>query len=122
MSYSISPATLQALAGLDTCSVTNAIECFDVRLRNEGLTDDSIRCRLPALPSMVGYAMTLRVRSASPSWKGDNYLDRTDWWTHLQTRPGPHVLVVQERDLLVGNDAFGHVASEPENLGADHPM
>ncbi|EDY22260.1 conserved hypothetical protein [Chthoniobacter flavus Ellin428] len=102
----VSQETLAALGQLDTCAVVNAIECFDVRLRNEGFTDASIRCQLPALPPMVGYAMTLRVRSESPSWKGENYLDRTDWWAFLQTQPKPHVLVIQDMDRHAGTGAF----------------
>lgn len=106
MSNLVSPDTLAALASLDTCAVANAVECFEVRLRNEGFTDASICCRLPALPPMVGYAMTLRVRSASPSWKGENYLDRTDWWTRVQAQPKPHVLVIQDMDQHAGRGAF----------------
>jgi regulator of RNase E activity RraA len=102
----VSQQTLSALAGIDTCAVTNAIECFDVRLRNEGFTNASICCRLPALPPMVGYAMTLRVRSSSPSWKGDGYLDRTDWWNQLRAQPAPHVLVIQDMDQHPGTGAF----------------
>jgi 4-hydroxy-4-methyl-2-oxoglutarate aldolase len=109
MSHLVSPDTLAALASLDTCTVANAIECFDVRLRNEGFTDASIRCRLPALPPMVGYAMTLRVRSASPSWKGEDYLDRTDWWTYLQSQPAPHVLVIQDMDRHPAGAFIGEV-------------
>jgi regulator of RNase E activity RraA len=106
MSQLISPDTIAALASIDTCAVANAIECFDVRLRNEGFTDATIRCRLPSLPPLVGYAMTLRVRSASPSWKGENYLERTDWWTYLQAQPAPHVLVIQDMDKHAGTGAF----------------
>jgi regulator of RNase E activity RraA len=86
--------------------VANAIECFYVRLRNEGFTDASIRCRLPSLPPLVGYAMTLRVRSESPSWKGENYLDRTDWWSFLQAQARPHILVIQDMDRHPGTGAF----------------
>ncbi len=106
MSHPISPDTLQALAKVDTCSVTNAIECFGVRLRNEGFTDSTIRCRLPSLPPMVGYAMTLRVRSSSPSWKNRDYLDRADWWTQLEAQPLPHVLVIEDVDRQPGTGAF----------------
>ena len=106
MNPPLSLSTLQALASLDTCSVTNAIERFDVRLRNEGFTDATIRCRLPALPPMVGYAMTLRVRSSSPSWKGANYLDRTDWWARLLEQPLPRVLVIEDEDRHPGTGAF----------------
>lgn len=102
----VSQETLAALGQLDTCAVVNAIECFDVRLRNEGFTNTSIRSQLPALPPMIGYAMTLRVRSASPSWKGENYLDRTDWWGYLQAQPAPRVLVIQDMDGHTGTGAF----------------
>ena len=106
MNQLVSQQTLTALATLDTCAVTNAIECFDVRLRNEGFTNSTISCRLPELPPMVGYAMTLRVRSSSPSWKGDGYLDRTDWWNQLRAQPAPHVLVIQDMDQHPGKGAF----------------
>lgn len=106
MKHTVSQETLDALAQLDTCAVANAIECFDVRLRNEGFTDATIHCQLPTLPSMVGYAMTLRVRSESPSWKGENYLDRTDWWARLQAQPKPQVLVIQDMDRHAGTGAF----------------
>jgi 4-hydroxy-4-methyl-2-oxoglutarate aldolase len=106
MPHSVSRQTLAALAELDSCSVANAIECFDVRLRNEGFTDGTIRCRLPLLPPMVGHAMTIRIRAASPSWKGDNYLGRNDWWTNLQFGPAPQVLVIQDMDRQAGTGAF----------------
>jgi regulator of RNase E activity RraA len=106
MSRLVSPATFAALSELETCSVANAIECFDVRLRNEGFTDATIQCRLPALPPMLGYALTLRVRSSSPSWKGDHYLDRTDWWSYVEAQPGPHVLVIQDMDRHPGTGSY----------------
>jgi hypothetical protein len=58
----VSPEQLAALARLDTCSVANAIEAFEVRLRNAGFADSRIRCMFPALPPMVGYAVTGRIR------------------------------------------------------------
>ena len=106
MPHSVSHETLAALADLDSCSVANAIESFDVRLRNEGFTDGTIRCRLPSLPPMVGHAMTIRIRAASPSWKGDNYLGRNDWWANLQFGSGPQVLVIQDMDRQAGTGAF----------------
>lgn len=106
MPQSISRETLAALTSLDTCSVANAIECFDVRLRNEGFTDGTIRCRLPSLPPMVGFATTLRIRSDSPPWKGDNYLGANRWWTRLKIGEGPHVLVIQDMDREPGTGAF----------------
>lgn len=90
--------TFQALAKIDTCDVANAIETFATQLRNEGFTDSSIQCRFPSLPPMLGYAMTLKVRTSSPSAKTGTYVDRSDWWSRLTAMPFPHVLVVQDLD------------------------
>jgi 4-hydroxy-4-methyl-2-oxoglutarate aldolase len=106
MAHPLSEDTLAALSALDSSSVANAIECFGVRLRNEGFTDSTIRCRLPSLPPMVGYAMTIRIRSDSPSWKGDNYIGRNDWWKNLRFGPAPRVMVIQDMDRHPGTGAF----------------
>lgn len=84
---------------LDSCTVANAIETFDVRLRNEGFSESYLCCRFPKLPPMVGYATTLRVRTSSPPWKGKGYSDPTDWWRHLEDIPVPHVVVIQDIDI-----------------------
>lgn len=98
--------TLKALAALDTCAVANAIETFDVRLRNEGFTNSTLRSRLPQLPPMVGFAITLRVRTSTPPAKGHSYLDRTDWWKQIESLLLPHVLVIQDMDQQPGRGAF----------------
>jgi 4-hydroxy-4-methyl-2-oxoglutarate aldolase len=102
----VSAETLNALLLLDSCSVANAIEALDVRLRNEGFSEPRLFCRFPKLPPMVGYATTLRVRAASPPWKGSSYLDRTDWWGHLGATHLPHVVVIQDMDAYPGRGAF----------------
>jgi hypothetical protein len=57
----VSAETFNALFLLDSCSVANAIEALDVRLRNEGFSEPRLCCRFLKLPPMVGYATTLRV-------------------------------------------------------------
>ena len=42
---------IDALRRLDTCTVSNAIETFDVRLRNTGFADARIRCMFEDLPN-----------------------------------------------------------------------
>jgi 4-hydroxy-4-methyl-2-oxoglutarate aldolase len=106
MHGSVSAETLNALLLLDSCSVANAIEELDVRLRNEGFSEPCLCCRFPKLPPMVGFARTLRVRAASPPWKGNSYLDRTDWWGHLGAARLPHVVVIQDMDSHPGRGAF----------------
>jgi len=100
-------SVLQPLRKLDTCTVANAIECFDLRLRNEGFTNNaSLHCHFPKLPPMLGYVVTLRVRSANPPMKGGNYIDRTDWWHVLEKYPAPHVVVIEDADRRPGIGAF----------------
>lgn len=106
MNHIADSETLKSLSSLGTCAVSNAIETFDVRLRNEGYTNSTVQCRFPQLPPMVGYAVTLRVRSASPPWKGHHYIDRTDWWKNLEPFVLPHVMVIQDMDANTERGAF----------------
>ncbi len=106
MKQPISPETLQALQALDTCTVANAIETFDVRLRNEGYADSSIRCLTNCDSPVVGYAVTARIRSSSPPMTGGNFVDRTDWWDHILTIPGPRIVVIEDVDEKPGSGAF----------------
>jgi len=97
---------LQALRGLDTCVVSNAIETFDVRLRNIGFADARIRCVFNDLPPMVGYAATARLRSGDPPMAGRFYRDRTDWWNSILQMPAPRVVVLEDLDKPPGVGAF----------------
>lgn len=103
----LSEDQIQALRRIDTCTVANAIESFDRRLRNEGYTDSSVRCLFPEYPAMVGYAVTVTMRSASPPPLGErNYLDRTDWWQSLMGCPTPRIVVIQDVDERPGSGSL----------------
>jgi 4-hydroxy-4-methyl-2-oxoglutarate aldolase len=97
----------RALQTLDSCSIANAIERFDLQLRNQGFTEGGPACRFPQLGSMLGYAFTLQVRSYAPPTKSKAYdLPNTLWWNALQAVPAPRVLVVQDMDRLPGAGAL----------------
>ena len=106
MKPSISPETLKAIEALDTCTVANAIETFDVRMRNEGYADSSIRCLTNCESPIVGYAVTARIRCSSPPMTGGAFVDRTDWWDHILTIPGPRIVVIEDVDEKPGSGAF----------------
>jgi 4-hydroxy-4-methyl-2-oxoglutarate aldolase len=106
MALSVNKELIQSLARLDSCTVANAIETFDVRLRNIGFTDSSVRCIFDELPPMVGHAVTARVRTADPPMEGANYFYRTDWWNHILTIPEPRIVVVEDTDAHPGLGAF----------------
>lgn len=106
MNHAISPETLKALQALDTCTVANAIETFDVRLRNEGYADSSIHCMTNCAAPVVGHAVTARIRCSSPPMTGGAFVDRTDWWDHILTIPGPRIVVIEDVDEKPGVGAF----------------
>jgi 4-hydroxy-4-methyl-2-oxoglutarate aldolase len=91
---------------LDTCTVSNAIERLNVRLRNEGFVAGALRCRFQNLGPMLGYAVTGRIRSASPPMSGRCYYDRMDFWEYLATLPEPRVMVLEDVDHVPGLGAF----------------
>ena len=102
----ISVAELDALRRLDTCTVSNAIETFGVRLRNAGFADHRIRCMFEDFPPMVGYAATAQLRSGEPPIAGRIYSDRTDWWNSILEVPAPRIVVLEDLDKPPGLGAF----------------
>jgi len=102
----LAPEQLEALRRLGTCAVSNAIEAFEVRLRNSGFADASIRCIFEDFPPIVGYAATARVRTSVPPMQGHNYIDRTDWWNAILEIPAPRVVVVEDVEKHPGIGSF----------------
>jgi len=102
----VSPEIFEKLKALDTCTVSNAIERLDVRLRNEGFMAGTIRCRFPGFKPMLGYAATGRIRSSTPPLRGHCYYDRMDFWKYLASLPAPRVLVLADVDPQPGLGAF----------------
>jgi regulator of RNase E activity RraA len=89
---------LSALGQLDTPAVADAIETFQVRLRNVGFADGTLRCCFEDLPPIVGYAVTARIRTAIPPMIGAEYGDRLDWWTSVRDAATPQVVVIEDAD------------------------
>jgi 4-hydroxy-4-methyl-2-oxoglutarate aldolase len=94
-----------ALAGLSSCAVANAIEGFNVQLRNEGFTAGYLACRFPELPPVLGYAFTLQVRTSAPPMKGRTFLENIEWWERLLAVPEPRIVVIQDIDRQPGSGA-----------------
>lgn len=101
---------LKQLEQIDSCTVSNAIERFQVRLRNEGFADSSIRCLFPQFGPKVGYAVPARIRTYAAPVTGRWYYDRIDWWNYVRTVPAPRFLVIQDMDETPGFGAlFGEI-------------
>jgi 4-hydroxy-4-methyl-2-oxoglutarate aldolase len=102
----LSATDLEKLSALDTCTVSNAIERLNVRLRNEGFISGTGRCRFPNLSPMLGYAATGRIRTGSPPMTHRCYHDRMDWWNYVASLPEPRVMVLQDVDPKPALGAF----------------
>jgi regulator of RNase E activity RraA len=99
---------------LDTCTVSNAIERFKVRLRNEGFVHGSaVHCQFPHFAPMLGYAAPACARSSSAPMTGHCYHDRIDWWEYVLSIPEPRVIVLKDVDHQPGVGAFvGEIHAE----------
>jgi 4-hydroxy-4-methyl-2-oxoglutarate aldolase len=102
----LTPELIDRYRALDTPSVSNAIETFDLRLRNEGFADGRLRGLVPGQPPVIGHAVTARIRCSAPPPVGHRYHDRTDWWTYIASVPAPRLVVVQDLDERPGLGAF----------------
>ena len=105
----ISPETLAKLRKIDTPTVCNLIELFNVRPRNLGYMDARIVAAFPEMPPMVGFAATATFRSASPPRKGDAYAGTADQVERFGELSGPAVVVFQDVDNPPAAATFGEV-------------
>ncbi|MGA8221763.1 MAG: hypothetical protein WB780_08925 [Candidatus Acidiferrales bacterium] len=99
-------ALLDELRHIDACTVANAIETFDVRLRNVGFAGCGVRGIFDGFPPLVGFAATARIRTSEPPMEGRCYHERTDWWDHILSIPEPRIVVVQDIDKHPGLGSF----------------
>jgi 4-hydroxy-4-methyl-2-oxoglutarate aldolase len=102
----LSDEQLDALRQFDTSMVANAIETFNVRLRNTGFTNGKIRCLFPEAKPMVGYAVTGQLRCGEPPMKGGAFHDSADFWNSVLEVPAPRILVLEDMDDPPGEGAF----------------
>jgi regulator of RNase E activity RraA len=102
-------STLSELAKYDTPTVCNVIELFDVRPRNVGYMNGSIRSCFPQLPPMVGFALTSTFRSLAPPPAGGSYGGLIEQVEKFADCPGAPVLVFQDLDEPTAAATFGEV-------------
>lgn len=102
----VPPAMLEQLRRLSTCVVASSVESFGVRLPNVGFTDSTVRCIFPDGPSVIGYAVTAKIKGTAPPMSGAYYYWRTDWWKVILTIPAPRIVVVEDMDHPAGLGAF----------------
>ena len=92
----ITTEVIDTLRTFNSPTVANAIEVFDVRPRNTGFMNSTIRCQFPNFGPMVGYAVTAKIRALNPP--GDKALHPSMHWENIIKVPAPRVVVVQDLD------------------------
>jgi len=102
----LSQEELDALLSWPTPAISNAIELFNIRPRNEGFMLPEIQCRFPNLKPMIGYAVTGVITADSP---GGHTVSRRDWWEEIQKFPQPRVVVLHDVDEPVVGSFWGEV-------------
>ncbi|MDA0321792.1 MAG: RraA family protein [Verrucomicrobia bacterium] len=104
----LSTETLDLLRKVDTPTVCNALELFDVRPRTSGYMDQRIQACFPEFPPMVGFASTATFRSSTPA-QGDAYSSIDAQIESFGQLPGPAVVVFQDLDEPSAAATFGEV-------------
>ena len=111
---------INQLRAFNTCIISDAIETFGVRLRNEGFATAGFRCLFKNSSAHGGLCGHLQSSfSQIRPIVGSRYDERTDWWKHIASIPAPRVVVMQDIDdptrhrSLPGQGSRQH----PEGLG-----
>ncbi|MEX0676157.1 MAG: RraA family protein [Pirellulales bacterium] len=105
----ISSETFKRLGQFDTPTICNVIELFDVRPRNSGFMNASIKANFPEMPPLVGLASTAAFRSGAPPGKGDAYGSLEEQVESFAALGGPAVVVFQDLDDPPVGATFGEV-------------
>jgi 4-hydroxy-4-methyl-2-oxoglutarate aldolase len=109
----MSAELLDLLRTVDTCTISNAIETLNIRMRNDGYIQPSLSCLMPSLSPIVGYAVTGRIRTGAPPISNLCYYQRSEWWEYLAHFPSPKIMVLADVDHAPGIGAFvGEIHAE----------
>jgi 4-hydroxy-4-methyl-2-oxoglutarate aldolase len=100
---------LAELRKYDTPTICNVIEVFDVRARNTGYMNDSIKACFPEMPPTVGYASTATWRADAPPLEGREYGSLDGQIEAFLEIPGPPVVVFKDLDEPTVAASFGEV-------------
>lgn len=118
MATRLTEEQLAELRAIDSPTVANAIEAFDVRGRVQGYVGHDVRCLIPGLGTMLGYAVTC---------KGDSTTEQRNiprehqkLYQAIFSSPKPAVVVIQDdsQDLLHSCHAGEMMATTMNRCGA----
>ena len=101
-----------ALKEIRTPIVYDTIERLNLRPRTEGYLDPSIKCMLPSLGAIVGYACTGKIVAELQPAPDEAAVPWRDVWSYVGRSKRPSVMVVQDLDQPPARGcAWGDVAA-----------
>jgi 4-hydroxy-4-methyl-2-oxoglutarate aldolase len=117
MAVDLTPDQLDTLRRIDSPTIANAIETFEIRPRVSGYVGYDIRCIFEDLPPTVGYAVTCTVDSTTEGRQGIGF---NALYELLEDMDGPAVVVMQDvgQDRLHSCHAGEVMATTMKRLGA----
>ena len=99
MDNRLTPAELVALRAIESPTIANAIEYFEVRPRVSGYCGTNVRSLTPGLGTMLGYAVTCHGDSTT---EDKNRREHTDLYRAIfALQPLPVVVVIGMQRLFV---------------------
>jgi 4-hydroxy-4-methyl-2-oxoglutarate aldolase len=90
----LKPGTIEAIQAYDTGTIANAIDRLGLRPATTGFASAEIRCLLPELKPVVGYAVTCREDTITP--RGANKTDFEVVYQAIHASPLPAIVVCQD--------------------------
>jgi 4-hydroxy-4-methyl-2-oxoglutarate aldolase len=106
MSDYLTQEEMDALLAWPVPAISNAIELFNIRPRNQGFMLPEIQCRFPQMKTMIGYAVTGIITADSPEGQR---VSPPDWWAEIQKYPEPRVAVLHDIDYPLVGSFWGEV-------------
>jgi 4-hydroxy-4-methyl-2-oxoglutarate aldolase len=91
-------AQFAKLQKVDSATIANVIELFDVRSHVAGYSNLTLKAIYPKLPPAVGHAVTVTFRAAYPAESGDSYGGMPQLITDAMATPAPRIAVFQDLD------------------------
>ena len=99
---------LNRLTQWDTPTICNGLEIVCPERRALGFTTEPLVSLTPAMPPVIGYARTARIRAAAPSTdtEGDDKALRLNYYEYVATGERPSIVVIEDIDVTPGFGAF----------------
>jgi regulator of RNase E activity RraA len=102
MSELLTEAQLEALRQIDTPTIANAIEPFNIRSNTDGFMGYDIRCMYPEMGVMVGYAVTATLDTTTHG-RMQNRENMYQFFEAIRDTANPAVVVLKDMSSKPGH-------------------